>query len=250
MIKYFFRLDDIAQNMNWENFNLVVEIFRKNNIKPLIAVIPNVRDQKLLNYPFKADFWQTIRELRSSGWTIAQHGYQHLSDGNGGILKIHKSGEFGGIDFNDQENMINSGRKIMEIQELFPDVFVAPRHSFDKNTVKALEQSGFHFISDGIALWPFKKWGLVWLPQILWRPRKGMIGLVTVALHTNTMSREDLKNLENFIALNRQKLGDFSELISWYGNAGIFQKFLTNFINWPFKILWRIVFLYKHGVSK
>ena len=250
MVTYFFRLDDIAPNMNWDNFNLVVEIFKQNNIKPLIAVIPDVRDPKLLNYPINPNFWSIIKELYDNGWTIAQHGYQHLSNGNGGILKIHKSGEFGGFNFENQKTKISAGCKIMEEQHIAADIFVAPRHSFDKKTVRALKENNFKFVSDGIALWPFKKWDIVWLPQILWRPRKGMIGFVTVALHTNMMSQEDIKNLEKFIEKNRNKIGDFSELMEWYDGAGFFKKLFTRTISWPFMIFWRIIFLFKHGIPK
>ena len=175
-------------------------------------------------------------------------------------MQIHKSGEFGGLGFEEQEIMINAGRKIMETRTILPDVFVAPRHSFDKNTLKALKQNNFHFISDGIALWPFKKWGLVWLPQILWRPRKGMFGLVTVALHTNTMNRDDLENLEKFIKENRKKINNFSELMEWHEKSGFMKKIVSFFINQIFKIFWHSVFYLKfklinskphsYGISK
>lgn len=250
MIKYFFRLDDVAPNMNWSNFNLVAEIFKRHNIKPLIAVIPDVKDPKLTNYPVEKNFWQIIKELGNNGWIIAQHGYRHLSKGNGGILKIHKSGEFGGLNFEDQKTMINAGRKIMKDQNIIVDIFVAPRHSFDRTTLKALRENNFKFISDGIALWPFRKQGIIWLPQVLWRPRKGMFGLITIALHPNTMTFGDLKNIEKFINENRHKIFNFEELINWYGNAGFMKKISTAIINWLFRIFWRTIFLFKYGISK
>lgn len=250
MIKYFFRIDDVAPNMNWDNFNKAIEVFEQNNIKPLIAVIPDVRDLKLLSYPTNNNFWPTVRKLHDNGWIIAQHGYQHLAKGDGGVLQIHKSGEFGGLALKEQEITISAGRKIMETQTIIPDVFVAPRHSFDKNTIRALKQNNFHFISDGIALWPFQKWGLVWLPQILWRPRKGMFGLVTVALHTNTMNSGDFINLEKFIEKNHQKIGNFSELMEWHKNAGVLKKSVFFFINQMFKIFWRAIFILKYGLPR
>lgn len=248
MIKYFFRLDDIAPNMNWDNFEIILKIFKDYNIKPLLAIIPDVKDKKLVKYPIKNDFWQIMRELDETGWVIAQHGYQHLSYGSGGILKIHNNGEFGGIDLIKQENMVKIGREILKKQLLVPNIFVAPRHSFDKNTTKALKKNDFDFISDGVALWPFKKWNIIWLPQILWRPRKGMFGLITIALHVNTMNGDDFENFEIFIKKNREKVGDFSELTEWHKKSGFIKKFLTFFINQIFKIFWYSIFYFRFKI--
>jgi predicted deacetylase len=250
MARYFFRLDDIAPNMNWENFNRIVEVFKRHDIKPLLAVIPDNQDPGLLKYSFSPHFWQIINQLSRSDWVVGQHGYQHLSGGDGGILRIHKSGEFGGLDFNLQKSMISSGKEIIETKLTNPDIFIAPRHSFDHKTVEALRQNDFKFISDGIGLFPFKKWGLVWLPQILWRPRKGMFGLVTVALHPNTMNVEEINILEKFIKINRGKIGDFDELIRWYTNSGFFKKNITFLINCLFKLFWWPVFWTKFRISK
>jgi len=236
--------------MNWDNFLKIREIFNQYKIKPLIAIIPDVRDPKLISWPENKDFWAIIGELSRGGWVLGQHGYQHLATGNGGVLKIHHSGEFGGLDFKLQNSMIVSGKEIIKRNLISPDVFVAPRHSFDKNTVEALKINDFCYLSDGIALYPFKKWGLIWLPQILWRPRKGIIGLVTVALHTNTMTDKDFDNLKKFIEKNRNKIGDFSELMNWHEKTNVFKKIIIFPINQIFRIIWRIAFILKYGLSK
>lgn len=250
MARYFFRLDDIAPNMNWDNFYRIREIFNQYKIKPLIAVIPSVRDPKLLRWPENKNFWAIISELNRNEWIVGQHGYQHLPIGAGGILKIHNSGEFGGLDFDTQKLMIISGKEIVKTYLINPEIFIAPRHSFDKNTIKALIVNDFNYISDGIALYPFKKWGLVWLPQILWRPRKGLFGMITVALHPNTMTDKDFSDLEEFIGKNIKKIGNFRELINWYSRQNIIKKFLAFLINQPFKIFWYLVFRIKHGLSR
>ena len=253
MSRYFFRLDDIAPNMNWDNFNLVVSILKKHSIKPLLAVIPDNKDSKLLGYPADPNFWWIINELRQNGWVIGQHGYQHMSKGGGGILGIHNSGEFGGLDFKFQESMIISGKEIIKTNIVNPEIFIAPRHSFDKNTIEALKINDFNYISDGIALYPFKKWGLVWLPQILWRPRKGLFGMITIALHPNTMTDKDFNKLKEFIGRNREKIGNFSELTSWHSQTNAFKKIFTFLINLFFKQFWRIVFKLKikvYGLSR
>lgn len=251
MVKYFFRLDDIAPNMNWNNFHDLAAIFKKYAIKPLLAVIPDNKDAELLKYFHNADFWDIISRLNQDGWIIAQHGYRHFyQTKNGGILNINKKGEFSGLNFEVQRQMINDGKGIIKEKVCKPKIFVAPAHSLDKNTIEALKINEFDFISDGVALYPFKKWDIVWLPQILWRPRKFPFGLITVAFHPNTMTEKDFANLEKFIKKNKDKIGDFSELIEWYSRANILEKILTFLINLIFKPIWRLIFILKHGISR
>ncbi len=251
MSRYFFRLDNIAPNMDWDKFNFIISVFRRYNIKPLLAVIPDNKDPKLLKYPANSDFWRIIKELNQDGWTIAQHGFEHLyKTGNGGVLKINKKGEFAGLDFKTQKAMITDGMRIIKDRlSSVSEIFVAPGHSFDKNTAMALKIEDFKYISDGIGLYPFKKWGLIWLPQILWRPRKVWLGFITVALHPNTMTDGDFNNLEEFIEKNPEKIGNFSELMNWYSRAGVLKKFFAFFVNLIFKPIWQMAFKLKHGLS-
>ncbi|MDP2638651.1 MAG: DUF2334 domain-containing protein [Candidatus Azambacteria bacterium] len=249
MINYFFRLDDIAPNMNWDNFLKIKEIFNKYKIKPLIAIIPDNKDMELLKYPHNIDFWEVIGQLKESGWIISQHGYQHLyKTQNGGIMNINNQGEFSGLDFETQKRMINNGKYLMKTKICEPNIFVAPGHSFDQYTVEALKESNFKYISDGIALYPFKKLGIVWLPQILWRPRWWLFGMVTIALHLNTMTEENFNDLKKFIDNNAKKIGNFADLINWYSSAGALKRFLTGIVNLIFKPIWRVIFFLKHGL--
>jgi len=250
MVKYFFRLDDIAPNMDWSNFSRIRDIFRRYGVRPLFAIIPDLKDSKLLNFEFNSDFWKTVRELSSDGWIAGQHGYQHLAKGDGGVFKIHSNGEFGGLNLDEQKKMIRLGKEIMLKNNLGPEVFIAPRHSFDYSTIGALKENNFRYISDGIGLYPFKKRNIIWLPQILWRPRKGLFGMVTIAFHTNTMSLEEISNLEKFIKENRNKIGNFSELMEWYTQSNSIKRVITFFINQAFKIVWWPVFWTKFRISK
>lgn len=236
--------------MNWSNFFRVRDIFKLYKIKPLFAIIPDLKDPKLLNFEFNSDFWNVAKELSSDGWIAGQHGYQHLARGNGGVLKIHSNGEFGGLNLDEQKKMVCLGKEIMLKNNLDPDVFIAPRHSFDYGTIEALKENNFRYISDGIGLYPFKKKNIIWLSQILWRPRKGLFGMITVALHLNTMTEKDFENLEKFIERNPNKIGNFAELVNWYSRANVFKKILTFLINQPFKIFWYLVFRIKYGLSK
>jgi len=251
MSRYFFRLDDIAPNMDWDKFNSLAAIFKKYGVKPLLAVIPDNKDPELLEFPFNPDFWQVINQLKNDGWIVAQHGYQHLyKTKDGGILGINKEGEFAGLDFEIQKKMMDNGNNIVKEKIGGSKIFVAPGHSFDKNTIEALKMDGFNYISDGIALYPFKKQGLIWLPQILWRPRKGLFGTTTIAFHSNTVSLEEINNLEKFIKENRNKIGNFSELMEWHTQSDLIKRMITFFINQAFKIVWRLAFWAKFRIVK
>ena len=50
------RLDDIAENMNWDLMERSEVLFDKYKIKPVLGVIPNNQDRELLSYPKKNNF--------------------------------------------------------------------------------------------------------------------------------------------------------------------------------------------------
>jgi hypothetical protein len=75
---------------------------------------------------------------------------------------------------------------------------MAPAHSFDENTCKALKKVGITHITDGIAVYPFKKYGLYRLPQQLWKPQKMPFGTRTICLHPNSMKKKDIQRIEEF----------------------------------------------------
>ena len=52
------RLDDIAENMNWDLMEKSELLFNKYDIKPVLGVIPNNQDKELLAFPKKNNFWE------------------------------------------------------------------------------------------------------------------------------------------------------------------------------------------------
>ena len=81
---------------------------------------------------------------------------------------------------------------------------MAPAHSFDKNTCKALKELEFEYITDGIALSPFSREGLKWLPQQLRKPIKKRNGIWTICLHPNSYSPTFIDNIEAFCKAESQ----------------------------------------------
>ena len=72
------RIDDIAENMNWELMEKCENLFDKYKIKPVLGIIPNNHDPELLNWPKEKNFWQKVRSWQNKGWEISMHGYSHI----------------------------------------------------------------------------------------------------------------------------------------------------------------------------
>ena len=75
----------------------------------------------------------------------------------------------------------------MEQNGVSTDIWMAPNHSFDWATLKALQDLGFGAITDGIGLYPFFWQSIVFIPQQIWRPRYFPFGLLTICLHPNNI---------------------------------------------------------------
>jgi hypothetical protein len=204
--KYIFRVDDINPNMNWERFDRLMNLFKKYNVIPLLGIVPDNKDTDLIHQEANPNFWHIMRELQRNGLAeFAQHGYQHLR-----IL----NSEFSGLPYEVQYEKIKRGRDILRKNGIFTKIWIAPFHSYDKLTLKALVNLGFIAVSDGIALFPFKKKGLIFVPQQFWKPRYFPFGIITVCLHLNDIS---FHKLENFLK-SKPIIISFSEALKYKTN--------------------------------
>ena len=212
--RYIIRLDDIHPQMDWGRFNRMKAILDRFNVKPIIAVIPNNQDSELMKDSANPDFWSIVQSLHQQGWTIAMHGYEHnYVTHHGGIMNLHKRSEFAGLPYEVQLEKIQKGKKIFEQYNLPTKAFIAPAHSFDEVTCKALKEEGFATISDGIAAFPFYREGLVWVPQIAWRPRTFLRGVVTFCFHTDSYSDARFLEIESFIEKNHNQMVSFDDVL-------------------------------------
>ena len=50
---FLIRLDDIAENMDWDMMERASNLFEKFHVKPILGIVPNNKDPELLNYPKK-----------------------------------------------------------------------------------------------------------------------------------------------------------------------------------------------------
>lgn len=210
------RLDDITPDMNYKNFTKVKTILDKANIKPLIGVVPYSKDSTLSCEKPRDDFGKFISELEQSGWVIALHGYNHLyTTRNKGIFPLNSFSEFAGVDASRQEDMIREGKLKLVEWGVTPSVFMAPGHSFDRNTLKALEHNGIYAVTDGFGKAPYIRDGITFYP--ISRRRSECVsdkaGYSTYVLHTNTMNDEQINQFERMITQHRESFIDYSELM-------------------------------------
>lgn len=203
--KYIIRLDDACPTFTLAKWQRFFDIFDRYGIKPIIAVIPKNRDPKLIkeNRP-EAEFWQMVKFWQNSGWCIALHGYDHVYiNDKSGINGITPHSEFVGLSLEEQRKRIAEGIKIFEENDIKkPDVFVAPSHSLDFNTLEALKDNQISIISDGLYIHPYKFRGLKWVPCQLWWPQEKKAGVWTICYHPETATEVAVKQLEDFIAKN------------------------------------------------
>lgn len=207
MLKYIFRIDDICPTMDYENFLKLEKIFLKYNVPAMLCVIPKNKDKNISfgNLP-SIKLIKKLKELENKGWEIAMHGHTHEINGNGGILKINKLGEFTNISYQQQYNKIKEGKEILEKQGFTINTFTAPWHSFDKNTIKSVKDNNIKIFNEELTLFPYKKYGLLFIPNIMSIPRELPFGVVCFNIHPQDINKNYLSKLERFIKRNRRKI--------------------------------------------
>jgi predicted deacetylase len=218
---FLLRFDDICPTMNWRIWLEVDELLLEENIKPILAVIPNNKNQAFLIEKEKEDFWSYVKKRQKIGWIIGVHGYQHLCvTRNRGILGINSCSEFAGLGEEEQEDKIVKALEIFRANNVKPDLFIAPYHTFDYTTLHVLRKHGINVISDGFSLYPFVHHGVLWIPQQLWWfPKKTLpIGVWTILFHHNFWRESTLKQFKADLEKFHNKIVDAVSIITHYKN--------------------------------
>lgn len=231
MKKYMLRLDDACETMDKDKWSRIEVILDNYNIKPIVGVIPNNKDQNLFFNRKDPLFWDKITAWIKKEWEIALHGYDHVYISNyEGINPIHKRSEFAGVKINIQKEKISLGYKIFKDRGVYPKIFFAPSHTFDKETIKIiLKETDIKFISDTFVFRPYKRYGINFIPQQFGKVREFPMGLITFCYHPNTMLDKDFIELENFLKKNYSKFIKFSQVENQdFKRLNIFEKFLQN----------------------
>jgi predicted deacetylase len=134
--KYILRFDDITPTMSWSKFMPFKIKIESLNIKSILGVVPDCRDQALIVEPPNKDFFSFIRRCMYYGDAIAQHGtYHSYTTDNSGLLGINRRSEFASHSFEFQHDLIETGKRILMNEGVWQPWFMAPAHSYDLSTI-------------------------------------------------------------------------------------------------------------------
>jgi predicted deacetylase len=198
-----------------ERLDGYLSLVARYGVRPILAVIPDNQDSALNLQAYDPRFWNRIRSLEAGGATIAMHGYRHQCASHGkSLLGLHTATEFAGVEESQQRIWIRCGLSILREHGLCPRLFVAPRHGFDRSTLRALAREGLGILSDGFARRPFTRHDVIWIPQQLWEPVKKPSGLWTICIHTNTAAESVAEKLESFLDQNAKHITCFDDVIA------------------------------------
>lgn len=245
-MKISIRMDDITPDMDWSKFMRFKALCDQYGIRPLIGVVPDNLDENLhIAEPETApvsDFWHYLRELERDGWCIAQHGATHIyTTRKMGCFPLNRLSEFAGIGYKQQYEALKRGKTILSDHGVRTDVFMAPAHSFDRNTIKALKELGFHRMTDGFGKEPYIRWGMVFYPisykQSSVLKNKEKKGYTTFVIHANTMNDQDFERYEQIFAAHRDRLISYTDLLELtpkkrgvFGNVREYLMAVTKFV--------------------
>lgn len=220
--KILLRFDDICPTMNWEQWGKAKEMMDEAGVTAMLGVVPDCTDPDLMIDSPRPDFWEYVKDLQSQGFTIAMHGYHHQFEIKAkGLVTRNKISEFAGLSYERQLEKIRKGREILNSHGINTDLFFAPAHSYDDNTLRALTACGFRYVSDGLSCKPYKRQGIVLLPC-----RSGGIprlerkrGYITAVVHAHEWVRagkaQDWQKFKDLIKHHSVELCSFKEFIEW-----------------------------------
>lgn len=226
MTTYLIRLDDACPKRNIQLWDRMENLLDTYQIKPLVGIIPNCQDPEMEKYSPDPLFWtQRIPSWQAKGWTLALHGFEHrCNTQEAGINPVHKRSEFAGLPYEEQAYKIKRGYALLKAHGITPEIFIAPSHTFDENTLKALQnETRIRFVSDTPANDVYVKNGFTFIPQQAGAARPLPFKIVTFCYHPNVMREKDFMKLENFIKTH--KISAYN-LISTTRRLSLYDKFL------------------------
>ena len=199
------RMDDISPEMDWVKWERADRILKEHHITPLLGVVPDNRDPNLIRdreSHSQEFFWDFLRKCQAEGYVLALHGCSHVYDTKkGGMFPLNSFSEFAGHSYEKQYERLSHGKRMLEQHGIHTDIFMAPAHSYDQNTLKALRELGIYKMTDGFGREPYVYRGITFYPIAHHLEKQcNREGYTTFVLHTNTMEEKDFQRLERILS--------------------------------------------------
>lgn len=229
--KILIRIDDVTENMNWENMDKCEKLFDENNIIPLLGVIPLNQDPEFLKYPKNNNFWSRVEHWHKKGWEITMHGCNHLYTQKSDKKDIFKYGghsEFFGLNYDQQLKKIKEGLNEFKKRNIKIRSFFAPNHIYDENTLKALSNSHLKIVIDGYGLFPFYKGDILFVPQLFHKEIFLPFGIQSTQIHLNNWDNDYFENFKIFIKKHKNNIVNLDYILNL--NKINHVKNLTNYL--------------------
>lgn len=216
-IHYLIRLDDASPYMDAGKWQRMERILDAYGIKPLVGIIPANANRETMIDEEDPFFWDLVHRWIEKGWEMALHGYDHVyisNKGKNGLNPVWKRSEFVGVSLEQQKEKIRKGVAMMNAHGVHPKYFFAPSHTFDENTLKAINDcTSIRYISDMIATKPFQYHGFSFVPCQMGVLRKMRIpGYWCACYHPNQMDEKAFTAFEQFLKIHNHEFVPFNEL--------------------------------------
>ena len=112
---------------------------------------------------------------------------------------MNRKSEFAGVEMEIQRKKLCEGLAVFKKHTIETKIFVAPSHTFDRNTLHALRnETDINIISDGVATFPYQEDGFFWIPQQLRSLTRKRHGVWTFCCHPSMMNNADFDALDKF----------------------------------------------------
>lgn len=204
------RMDDICETMDYDKFCRYRKLFDELKVKPLYGLVPANKDPHLMKGHVE-QYWELIHSLIENGGAIAMHGYEHVYHTHqGGLVANTPDSEFSGLSLDEQREIICKGKQILSDHGVSTNVFMAPSHTYDRNTLTALRENGFRYLTDGTSFHPYMEDCLHCIPaDSAWHWHR--FGILTICIHSNEDTEQDYQRLEAFLRKNILNVISFGE---------------------------------------
>ena len=119
--------------------------------------------------------------------------------------------EFAGLSLSAQESKLKKSVECFNRYNISPQVFMAPSHSFDATTLRAIKNvTSIKYITDGWSYRCFSQSNLNFIPQQYGSLKPPLFNVNTYCIHPNSVDSNFVSQLNNFVSNHRDSIQNFS----------------------------------------